>query len=109
VVSTLDRSRSFDTLEAEGLDHIAKGFTLLATAARQRAERPVNVVGPEWIDPKASPLGKRRTLALARAGVVESTKIGRKVLVGRASLDRYLDEHRRGVPAASEDLFGAAS
>lgn len=67
------------------------------------------VVTEEWIPAKDSPLGKRRTLALARAGVLESSRPGKCVLIRRASLERYLAEHTRVVPATveDEDLFGA--
>ncbi len=98
-----------DELEAEAHEHIAKGHALLAEARRARPTPSTSTVSDDWVDPAASPLGKRRTLALARAGALESSKVGRKVLVGRASLDAFLRRHRRGVEAVGdegEDLFG---
>jgi hypothetical protein len=92
--------------DSKAYELIAEGFRLLAAAARRNEQAPANDV--EWIDPKTSPLGKRQTLALARAGVVASTKIGRRVLVGRASLASFLDAHRRDAALRApdeEDLF----
>lgn len=102
-----------DALDAEGHALVAKGHAVIAEAARLRAlagsSGPSATPG-DWIPAAASPLGKRRTLALARAGALESTKIGRAILIGRASLARYLDAHRRGQVAGAsdegEDLFG---
>lgn len=97
-------------LEAEGLALLARGYGKLAEAAEARLASSDADAGPEWIAPSESPLGKRQTLELARAGELESSKVGRKVLVRRASLDRYLDAHRREGPAndgEDEDLFGA--
>jgi excisionase family DNA binding protein len=65
-----------------------------------------------WIPATASPLGRRKTLALARCGAVESCKVGRRVLIRRASLDAFLERARRGEQSDTvddEDLFGAAS
>jgi hypothetical protein len=100
-----------DELEAEGHSLIARGHSKLAEAQRTRASaRSADGAPVEWISPEASPLGKRRTLALCRAGALESSKVGRKVLVRKASLDAFLRRHERGVdmPAEDEDLFGAA-
>ena len=95
-----------DELEAEGHDHLAKGHALLALA--RRARTPASAANDnEWITPLDSPLGKRRTLAVCRSGALESSKIGRKILVRRASLEAYLERHRRdAAPADDEDLFG---
>lgn len=99
-------------LDAEGFELIARGFALLAQAARERASSQVIAAGaaPDWIPAARSPLGRRRTLQLARSGALESAKVGRAVLVHRASLARFLDEHRRATDVAradGEDLFGA--
>lgn len=45
----------------------------------------------EWLDQKQSPLGRRRHLELVRAGVLRGRKEGRKVLVRRADIERYLE------------------
>jgi excisionase family DNA binding protein len=47
----------------------------------------------EWVDQDASPLGRRRHLALARRGDLPAVKDGRRVLVKRGDLDSYLHEH----------------
>lgn len=97
-------------LEVEADELMAKGYALRAEAGRLRASAPAPIApAAEWIPADASPLGKRRTLDLCRSGALESSKIGRKVLVRRASLEAFLRRHERGVePAADgEDLFGA--
>lgn len=95
-----------DALEAEGHDFIAKGHARLAEAQRLRAVGGKNDVGSEWVDPVASPLGKRRTLALCRAGALESSKVGKKILVLKASLDAFLARHKRSAEPDGENLFG---
>jgi hypothetical protein len=106
--------RRADELEGRAYDLMSKAYKLLAEAARVRAEASPETSTPaaEWIGPEASPLGRRPTLALCRSGALESAKIGRRVLVRRASLEAYVERHRRGdVPAYTEDedLFGAGS
>ncbi len=100
-----------DDVEREGHELIARGHTKLAEAARLRASEPANATArPSWIPASDSPLGRRRTLALARAGQIESSKIGRAVFVRTASLAGFLDEHRRASPDTTlegdDDLFG---
>src|SRR5262249_49928192 len=97
-------------MHSHGYDLLAQGFAVLAAAARQKEGQGATPnEGPDWIDPKASPLGKRRTLALARSGEVESTKMGRRVLIRRRPLEEYLDAHRRERANDGEDLFAAGS
>jgi hypothetical protein len=101
-----------DELEAEGHELIARGHACFAQVARLRtSEGPAKTERPSWIPVAESPLGKRRTLALARCGAIESSKVGRKVLVRSASLAGYLDEHRRGSVEGADDenLFGSAA
>jgi hypothetical protein len=69
-------------LERRGHARIAEGHAMLARAAELRARE----AGEAWVPAAASPLGKRRTLALARRGLIESSKIGRKVMVRASSL-----------------------
>ena len=97
-------------LEVEADELMARGYALRAEAGRLRARASeATTPAADWIAPDASPLGKRRTLALCRSGALESSKVGRKVLVRRASLDAFLRRHERGVELAAdgEDLFGA--
>lgn len=93
-------------IEAEGLEAIAQGLLKLA---RARRSQPAADDKATWIDPAKSPLGKRRTLALARTGDIESTKVGKRVLVSRASLEAFLAQHKRGLETEGENLFGASS
>jgi hypothetical protein len=37
----------------------------------------------EWVDQKASPLGREKHLALVRGGVLQASRVGRRVLVRR--------------------------
>ena len=62
-------------------------------AAVHAGVAPELATQPAWIPAAASPLGKRKTLALARAGTIESSKVGRRVLVKRDALDRYIADH----------------
>lgn len=100
-----------EELEAEGHEHEAKAHALYAEAKRLRAQAPANDnTRPSWIPAAECPLGNRRGLSLARTGEVESTKVGRKVLLRRSSLSAYLERHRGdadAVPECDEDLFGA--
>lgn len=47
--------------------------------------------GAEWVDQTNSPLGRDRHLRLVRSGTLPGRKDGRRVLVRRRDLDRYLD------------------
>ncbi len=94
-----------DELEAAAHDKIAEGHALLAQARRARVA--LASAQNDWLAPGTSPLGKRRELSLARAGAIESSKVGKKVLIKRASLAAYLESHARGVEP-EEDLFGRA-
>lgn len=93
-------------LERRGHARIAEGHAMLAKAAELRAGESRDT----WIPVAVSPLGKRRTLALARQGLIESAKVGRKVVVRASSLDAFIEARRRAEPANDdEDLFGAAT
>ena len=93
-------------LERRGHARIAEGHAMLAKAAELRASESRDT----WIPVVASPLGKRRTLALARQGLIESAKVGRKVVVRASSLDAFIEARRRAEPAnGDEDLFGPAT
>lgn len=102
---------AWDARELERLGHvrIAEGHAMLAKAAALRADESSG--GDEWLPVAASPLGKRRTLALAREGAIESAKVGRKVVIRASSLRAFLERHGRERPANDdeEDLFGAAT
>jgi hypothetical protein len=52
----------------------------------------------EWIDQNHSPLGRRRHLELVRAGKLAARKDGKKVLVRRDEINRYLDTERVVIP-----------
>lgn len=105
-----DATAGASALEAAGTDLIKRGAELLEAARRMRSTAPpANDNATEWLPVAASPLGKRKTLALARSGALESTKVGRKILVRRSSLETFLAAHRRNADVADdgEDLFAA--
>lgn len=89
-------------LERRGHALVAEGHALLARAAELRARS----IADEWMPVARSPLGKRRTLDLARRGLIENAKVGRKILVRASSLRAFIEEHERHV-RDDEDLFGA--
>lgn len=93
---------------ADALERIADGFVRLAKATRSADARAVERPAEGWVPVSESPLGRRKTLQLARAGALESTKIGKKVFVRRESLEKLLEDGRRQVNEG-EDLFGVAS
>lgn len=98
--------------EARAHEIIAEGHRKLAEALRSGGDERARVehaTASDWVDPKDSPLGKRRTMALARAGQIDSCKIGRRVLICRLSLEALLERGRRGEASHDEDLFGGAS
>lgn len=91
-------------LERRGHELVAQGHTLLAKAAKLRAR----AASDEWLPVASSPMGRRRTLDLARRGTIESAKVGRKVMVRAESLRAYIEEHRRVLDdPEDENLFGA--
>lgn len=66
------------------------------------------LVGPpaeqrdEWVDPRseACPVAKRAVLDAGRRGELALRKVGRRVLVRRSELDRWIDAHPLGQPPA---------
>jgi excisionase family DNA binding protein len=98
-------------LRAEGHDYQAKAHACFAEAERLDSQAPANddAAPASWIPTAACPLGNRTGLSLARAGAIESTKVGRKVLLRRRSLDAFLERHRRHADAqpdvTEENLF----
>lgn len=93
-----------DPIELEQRGHllVAQGHRMLARAAELRARE----ASDEWVAASSSPLGRRKTLALARAGVIASAKVGRKVLIRASSLREYVEQHCRTVAPTDEELFG---
>ena len=111
----MSRSSTAAELTAEAHALLAKGHALLAEAARLDSQAPAanDNTKPSWIPSAQCPTGNRDGLRLARTGAVESAKVGRKVLLRRASLAAYLQRHRRDAdappPVGDEDLFGAVT
>jgi hypothetical protein len=47
----------------------------------------------EWVDQHGSPLGRRAHLKAVRSGELHGVKHGRRVLVRRAELNSFLENH----------------
>ncbi len=47
--------------------------------------------GAEWVDQKTSPLGRARHCALVRSGALPGKKDGRRILVRRVDIEKYLE------------------
>ena len=52
----------------------------------------VEVAG-DWVDQHASPLGKRAHLEAVRRGELRGVKHGRRIMVRRAELNSFLENH----------------
>jgi hypothetical protein len=57
----------------------------------------------EWVDQHASPLGKRAHLEAVRRGDLHGVKHGRRVLVRRAELNSFLENHSVKHRTATDD------
>ncbi len=63
----------------------------------------------EWVDQKASPLGRARHCELVRTGKLKGVKEGRRVMVKRADVEAYLAKHAVvRVDAAADDVAEVA-
>ncbi len=47
----------------------------------------------DWVDQKASPLGRARHCELVRSGKIKGVKEGRRVMVRRSDIEAYLAKH----------------
>lgn len=57
----------------------------------------------EWVDQATSPLGRRRHCELVRSGALPGVREGRRVLVRREDLNKYLMGKQRVAPPSDED------
>jgi hypothetical protein len=60
-------------------------------------------VGEEWVDQHQSPLGKRAHLEAVRRGSLRGVKHGRRILVRRADLNSFLENHSVKHGTATDD------
>ena len=63
----------------------------LRDVLKERSSEP----GPAFYSQSDSPLGRRRHLELARAGVLTGRTVGRRVLVLREDVHAYIDARRK--------------
>lgn len=57
----------------------------------------------DWVDQKASPLGKAKHLALAKSGKVPAMKEGKQVLIRRSVLDAWIASRPVEVDASADE------
>jgi len=74
-------------------------------AARVRAELAAVDLGDPWVSQDESPLGRKLHCRLVRTGKLEGSKIGRRVLVRRSVLDRFIESHKVSPAASSTSEF----
>lgn len=48
--------------------------------------------GAEWVDQSVSPLGRERHMRLVRTGTLPGKKDGKRILVRRADIEKYLEK-----------------
>jgi hypothetical protein len=65
-------------------------------------------VAEEWVDQHQSPLGKRAHLEAVRRGSLRGVKHGRRILVRRAELNSFLENHSVKHHAVRNGSDGAA-
>jgi excisionase family DNA binding protein len=62
---------------------------------------------PDYYDQSTSPIGRRRFIGLVRRGVLPGAQVGRRFLVRRADVERWMAEHGgerpRPEPAGAAD------
>lgn len=82
---------------------IREGVIVCAACGREPIAR---ARVPEYYDQHDSPLGRRRHVELARAGKFPSTKEGRRILVLRSDMQKYLEREglTRGRSADDEGV-----
>lgn len=89
-----------EALEERGARLILEGVKDLVRGMLESKQR-------EYFDQNSSPLGPDRHKKLCRAGTLEATKDGRRWLVKREEMERYLRDHphhRRRAKNEREDL-----
>jgi hypothetical protein len=93
--------------QAEANAEALKGLVLTLEESRADSE-----AGDKYYHQGNSPLGKDQHLRLCRAGLLPSTKAGKRVLVTRVDMERHLEAQRvskaRAVQAIGNDDSVAA-
>ncbi len=65
--------------------------------------------GDDWVDQKASPLGRARHCELVRSGKIKGVKEGRRVMARRSDIEAYLAKHEViRVDAKADDVAEVA-
>jgi hypothetical protein len=75
------------------IDLLKSGFRTLIRALEESEEED------EWVDQKASPLGRRLHCEAARTGQLKAKKLNGRWLAKRSDVDAYIEAHGTRPPA----------
>ncbi len=85
---------------------LAASALLVALDEYIRVAAEGRAAAEEWVDQHGSPLGKRAHLEAVRGGALRGVKHGRRVLVRRAELNSFLENHSVKHRTATNDSSG---
>jgi hypothetical protein len=85
---------------ADGKDDVLRSLAQALTPYLRQTLASSDAKEPEYYDQNNSPLGRRRHLALVRRGALSGRKVGKRVLVARAAMRAFLEEHPTAVAVA---------
>lgn len=91
-----------ETIEAPEVRE-ERAWRLIREGFRELVRAELDGKANDTIDQEHSPLGRRRHMELCRAGKLEATKDGRRWIVTRAEMLRYLREHPHHRKRGAED------
>lgn len=74
-------------MSAPALERLELGLRMVADAVAELR------TADEWVDQKASPLGRRAHLEAVRRGDLPGHKVAGRVLVRKSDLDAYIARH----------------
>lgn len=83
---------------ARTIERLRAGFLELAQAMDELIE------AEDWIDQKASPLGRTLHCKAARSGELKARKVHGKWLARRSDVDAYIEAHGMRPPAEREGI-----
>lgn len=92
-----------DALTPRARREVAASALLAALDEYLHVTLSVAAAEDEWVDQHASPLGRRAHLKAVRNGKLQGVKHGRRVLVRRAELNSFLENHSVHPRTAADD------